>query len=119
MQDLDSFTSPILGFESDILIPAIPVLARAPGVKNSQCPSTRSGAGTSRTQASKRKAPINPSYQKKAKKAPGKPLGEIKISELKPKAPALTPPSGTRKGIPIFRSKRYTYLQYFLLQFAY
>jgi hypothetical protein len=33
-------------------------------------------------------------------------------------APASTPPSGIRKGIPILRLKRYTYLRYFLLAFA-
>jgi hypothetical protein len=49
----------------------------------------------------------------------GKPLGRIKINDPKPKAPALTPPSRTRKGIPILRSKRYAYLQYFLLLFVY
>jgi hypothetical protein len=102
MQDLDSFTSSIPGFESDILIPAILVSAREPGVESSQGPSIGSKAGPSRTRASKRKAPIHPSCQKKAKKAP-----------------TSTPPSGTQKGIPVFRSKRYAYLQYFHLWFAY
>jgi hypothetical protein len=119
MQYLDSFVSPILGFEGDIPIFAIPVSACDPGVESSQGLSTRSGADASRTQASKWKVPNDPSYQKKAKKAPRKPLGGIKISHPKPKAPALTPPSGTRKGIPILRSKRYADLQYFLLLFVY
>jgi hypothetical protein len=119
MQDLDSFTSPILGFKGDIPIPAIPVSARDPGVKSSQGPSTRSDAGASRTRANKWKAPIDPSHQKKAKKALEKPLCGIKISDLKPKAPALTPPLGTWKGIPILRLKRYAYIQYFLLLFVY
>jgi hypothetical protein len=116
MHDLDSFISPILGFEGDTPIPTIPISTCDPGVESSQDPSTGSGAGTSRTQASKRKAPIDSSYQKKA---PRKPLGGIKISDPKPKAPTLTPPSGTQKGILILRSKRYTYLQYFLLWFDY
>jgi hypothetical protein len=92
MQDLDSFISPIPGFEGDIQIPAIPASACDPGAESSQGPSIRSGAKSSWTQASKRKAPVDPSYQKKAKKAPGKPPGRIKISDSKPKAPALTPP---------------------------
>jgi hypothetical protein len=115
MQDLDSFTSPIPGFEGDILIPAISVSARNPSVESSEGPSTRSSVGASWTQASKWKAPIDPSYQKKARKAPGKPLGGIKISDPKPKVATSTPLSCTRKGIPILRSKRYAYLQYFLL----
>jgi hypothetical protein len=101
MQDLDSFISPIQGFKGDILIPTIPVSACDPGVEPSQGPSTGSGAGASRTWANKRKVPIDLSYHKKTKKALEKPLGGIKISDLKPKAPTLTPPSGTRKGIPI------------------
>jgi hypothetical protein len=44
---------------------------------------------------------IDPSYQRKDKKASRKPLGGIKISNPKPKAPASTPPSEIQKGIPI------------------
>jgi hypothetical protein len=101
MQDLDSFISPTLGFEGDIPIPAIPVSAHDPGIKSSQGPSAGSGASASWTWACKRKAPIDPSYQKKAKKAPRKPLVGIMISDPKPKASASTPPSGTQTA---FRS---------------
>jgi hypothetical protein len=116
---MDSFTVPIPRFEGDILIPAIPVSTHDPGVESFQCPSTGSGASASQTRTSKRKAPIDPSYQEKAKKAIGKPLGGIKFSDPKPKAPASTPKSGTWKGIPVLRSKRYAYLQYFVLLFVY
>jgi hypothetical protein len=119
MNDLDNFISPIPRFEGDIPILAISISAHHPVAKSSQDPSTRFGADTSWTRASKRKAPIDPSFQKKAKKAPRKPLGGIKISDPKPKAPASTPPSGTQKGIPILRSKRYDYLQHFLLWIDY
>jgi hypothetical protein len=114
MQDLDIFISPIPGFDGDIPIPAIPISAHDPGTESSEDPSTGSSAGTSRTRACKRKAPIDPNTPKKAKKTIGKPLGEIKIIGLKQKAPASTPPSGTRKGIQILRSERYTYHKYFL-----
>jgi hypothetical protein len=88
MQDLDNFISPIPGFEGDILIPAIPISARDPGVESSEDPSARSSVSASRTWAYKRKAPINPNPHKKAKKATGKSLGWIKISGPKQKAPA-------------------------------
>jgi hypothetical protein len=42
-----------------------------------------------------------------------KPLGGIKITGPKPKALSLTPPSGTWKGIPILRSKRYLHHKFF------
>jgi hypothetical protein len=80
MLDLDSFISAIPRFAGDILIPTIPISARDPSVESSEDPSARSSAGASRTQASKRKAPINLVPQKKAKKAIEKPLGGIKIS---------------------------------------
>jgi hypothetical protein len=99
MQDLNSFTLPILGFEGDVSIPIIPVSTRDPGVESSHGPSTGSDAITSRTRASKRKAPIDPRHQKKAKKGPGKPLGRIKISNPKPKAPTSTP-IGDSEGHP-------------------
>jgi hypothetical protein len=74
---------------------------------------------TPMTQACKRKVPIDPSLPKKAKKTARKPLGGIKITGSKQKAPASTPPSGIWKGIPILRSKRYTYLKFYLLPFVY
>jgi hypothetical protein len=101
MQDLDNFISPIPGFEGDVPIPAIPILARDPGVESFKDPPTGSNANTPRTRACKRKAPIDPNPPKKAKKIAGKPLGWIKITSPKQKAHVSTPPSGTRKGIPI------------------
>jgi hypothetical protein len=61
MQDLDSFISPIPKFEGDMSIPTIPISARDLAVESSKDPSTRYSVGASRTQASKRKAPIDPS----------------------------------------------------------
>jgi hypothetical protein len=71
MQDLDSFISPIPRFEGDILIPAILISALNPGGESSKDPSVRSNAGASKTQASKRKEPIDPSPQKRPRKLPG------------------------------------------------
>jgi hypothetical protein len=48
------------------------------------------------------KASANPTPLKKIKKEAGKPLGRIKINEPPPQDPASTPPSGPRKGIPIY-----------------
>jgi hypothetical protein len=114
MQDLDCFISPIPGFEGDIPIPAILISASDPGTESSKDPSTGSSASASRTRACKRKVPIYPNPSKKAKKAAGKPLGEIKITAPKHKARTLTSPSGTQKGIPILQSKRYIHHKSFL-----
>jgi hypothetical protein len=106
MQDLDSFISPVPGFEGDFPIPAILISARDPGAESSEDPSARSSASTSRSRTYKKKAPIDPSpLPQKANKAIRKPLGGIKISGPKQKAPASTHPSRIRKGIPILRSK--------------
>jgi hypothetical protein len=115
---LDSFISPIPGFEGDIPIHAIPILAHDPGIESSEDPATRSSASASRTRACKQKTPIDPSPHKKAKKAVRKPLGGIKISGTKQKVPASTPQLGIRKGIPILRSKTYTYLEYFFYRLS-
>jgi hypothetical protein len=101
LQDLDNFISPIPGFEGDIPIPAILISAHDPGAESSEDPSIGSSASASRTRACKQNVPIDPSPPKKAKKTAGKPSGGIKITGTKQKAPALTPPSGIRKGIPI------------------
>jgi hypothetical protein len=113
MQALDSFISPIPGFDGDILIPIIPVSARPPGGEAIDDPAVGANVGASKTQAGKRKATANPTPQKKAKKATGKSSSGIKINEPVPKAPASTPPSGPRKGIPVHRLRRYTCLEYF------
>jgi hypothetical protein len=115
MRDLDNFISPIPGFDSDILIPAIPVSARPPGGESIEDPSTGSSADAPKTQASKRKAPANLTPQKKAKKTIGKPSSGINIDNPTPKAPASTPPLGTQKGILILQSRRYNYPEYFPL----
>jgi hypothetical protein len=101
---LDSFISPILGFEGDNPIPAILISTRDPRIESSEDPSTGSHASASRTQACKRKAPIDPSPHKKAKKVVGKHLGGIKIFGPKQKAPTSTPPPGIQKGIPILNT---------------
>jgi hypothetical protein len=101
MRDLDSFILSIPGFNSDIPIPAIPILAYDPCVDSSKDPSTGSSVSASQTWACKQKSPIDPNPPKKAEKIIGKPLGGIKITGPKQHAPASTPPSGTRKGIQI------------------
>jgi hypothetical protein len=113
MQTLDSFISPIPGFEGDIPILTIPVSACPPGSEAIDDLAVGANAGASKTRAGKRKATANPTPQKKAKKATWKPSSEIKINKPVPKAPASTPPLGPRKGISIHRSRRYTCLEYF------
>jgi hypothetical protein len=71
MQALDSFISPIPGFEGDIPIPAIPILARPPGSESINDPSARANASISKSWAGKRKETANPTPQKKAKKVLG------------------------------------------------
>jgi hypothetical protein len=112
MQYLDSFISPIPGFDGDIPILAIPVSARPPGGDAIDDPSSQSIASVSKTQASKRKATANPTPQKKAKKATEKSSSGIKINKPMPRASASTPPSSPQKGIIIHRSRRYSYLEY-------
>jgi hypothetical protein len=118
MLNLDSLILPIPGFEGNILVPTKPISARDPGVESSEDPSTGSNASASRTWACKRRAPIDPSSHKKAKKVVEQPLGGIKISGAKQKVPASTPPSGIQKGITIFQSKRYTYLEYYFYRLS-
>jgi hypothetical protein len=65
MQDLDSFISPIPGFEGDILIPAIPILTHNPSIESFQDTPARSSAGNPKTREGNRRAPIDPSPQKK------------------------------------------------------
>jgi hypothetical protein len=109
MQDLDDFISPTPSFEGDVSIPAIPILACDPSTEPSEELLSGSSASTPRTQACKRKATINLNPPKNANEIAGEPLGGIKIIHPKSKAPASTPPSRTRKGIPILRSKRYVH----------
>jgi hypothetical protein len=108
MQALDSLISPIPGFDGDIPIPAILVLARPPSDELASDPSTGASTSASKTRSSKRKAAANPTPQKKAKKATGRSSGGIKINEPAPKAPSSSPPLGSRLKIPIHRSKWYT-----------
>jgi hypothetical protein len=109
MQALDSFISPIPRFEGDILILTIPVSTRSPSGESVNDPSAGASVGASKTQTGKRKAAVNPTPQKKTKKAMGKSSSGIKINEPIPKAsPAPTPLSGSGQKIPIRRSKRYS-----------
>jgi hypothetical protein len=68
MQALDSFISPIPGFEEDIPIPAIPVIARSPSDESVSDSSDGISARASKTRVVKRKAVVNPTPQNKAKK---------------------------------------------------
>jgi hypothetical protein len=58
MQALDNFISPVPGFDGDILILAIPVLARPLGDEPTSGPSA--GANALKTWVGKRKATANP-----------------------------------------------------------
>jgi hypothetical protein len=109
MQALDSFISPIPGFEGDIPILAIPISTYPPSGEYLENPSAGPSVDTSKTQTGKWKATTNPTLQKKVKKAKEKPSRGIKTNEPTPKAPTSTPPSVPRKesrstdqeGIPI------------------
>jgi hypothetical protein len=109
MPALDNFISPVLGFDGDILIPVVPVLAQLPSDEPTSDPSFGASASASKTRFSKRKAAANATPQKKAKKATRRSSSGIRIDEPTPKAPALTPPSGT---ISIHRSKRCVHHEY-------
>jgi hypothetical protein len=91
MQALDSFTTPVPGFNGDVPILAIPILTRPPGDESINDPSIGVNTSASRTRIGKRKATANPTPQKKAKKATGRSVGGIKINEPTPKAHAPTP----------------------------
>jgi hypothetical protein len=112
MQALDNFISTVPGFDGDILILAVPILAQPPGDELASDPSTRASASATKTRVGKLKATANPTPQKKAKKAMGRSSSGIRIDEPAPKAPASTPPSGPRLKIPIQCSKRYTHHEY-------
>jgi hypothetical protein len=60
IQALDSFISPIPGFEGDIPIPMIPVVARFPRGELASDPSASASAGASKTRVGKHKAMVNP-----------------------------------------------------------
>jgi hypothetical protein len=83
MQALDNFVSPVLSFDGDITIQAVPALARSPNDEPMSDPSASAGASAIglKTWVGKWKATTNPTPQK---------------NEPAPKAPALTPPSGPR-----------------------
>jgi hypothetical protein len=106
------FISPVPGFDDDILISAILVLARPLGDESTSDPCTEAGASALKTQATKRKASANPTPQKKSRKTTGKSAGRIKINEPAPKTLVLTPPLGPQWKIPIQHSKRYTHHKY-------
>jgi hypothetical protein len=75
MQALDSFVSPIPGFEGDIPILTILVSAKPPNGEVDSDSSTGVSADTSRTRAGKRKATANLTPQTKANKAMWKSSG--------------------------------------------
>jgi hypothetical protein len=112
MQALHSFISPVPGFDSDIPVLSIPVLARPHGDESMSDPSTGASASALMTRAGKWKATTNPSPQRKARKTIGRSTCRIKINDPAPKAPSLTPPSGPRRKILIQRLKRYTHDEY-------
>jgi hypothetical protein len=101
MEALNNLISLVPGFNSDILIPAIPVLARTSSDEPTSDPSIKASANTLKAWVGKWKAAANLTPQKKVKKIMGRSAGGIKINEPAPQTPALTPPSGPRRKIPI------------------
>jgi hypothetical protein len=69
MQGLDSFISPIPGFEGDIPIPAIPVLTQSPSSESASDLSAGASAGSSKTQTDKQKVAAYLTPQKKPKRS--------------------------------------------------
>jgi hypothetical protein len=109
MQALDSLTSPILEFEGDISIPAIPISIWSPGGELANDPSAGASAGASKTWSGKRKVA---SIRTPEKKATSKSTNRTKINEPAPKASsALTPPLGSWRKTPICQSNRYSRLR--------
>jgi hypothetical protein len=84
MQTLDSFISPILGFEGDIPILAIPVLTRSPSGESAIDPLAGASARALKTLTGKWKAAAYPIPQKKTRKATWKSSSAIKINEPAP-----------------------------------
>jgi hypothetical protein len=107
MQVLDSFISPIPSFEGDIPIPTVPVSTRSPSDESAGDSMTGASAGSSRTQAEKRKTSATPPLRKKAKKVMGKQHGGMKINDpaLKPSA-APTPPKGPQSKFTMHQSHK-------------
>jgi hypothetical protein len=112
MQALDSFISPVPSFDGDIPIPANLVSVQPPSDESMSDPSTEASASTLKTWTGKQKVTANPTPQKKAKKPTGRSACGIKIIGPAPKAPALTPPPGPLRKIPIQCSKRYAHHEY-------
>jgi hypothetical protein len=94
MQALDSFISPIPGFDGDIPILTILVLAWPPGDELMSGLSARASASALKTRVGKCKGIAKPTPQKKARKTMGRSTGRIKINEPIPKTSTSTPPSG-------------------------
>jgi hypothetical protein len=96
MHALDSFISPIPGFEGDNPIPSIPVSARSLSGESASDPSASASDGASKTRAGKRKVTVNLTSQKKAKIAMSKSASGIKINKhASNDSPVLTPPSSS------------------------
>jgi hypothetical protein len=94
MQALDSFISPIPGFEGDILILAIPVLTWSPSGESANDPSAEVSSRALKTRTGKWKVVAYLTPQKKTKTVVGKSSSGIKINEPAPKiSPVPTTPS--------------------------
>jgi hypothetical protein len=79
MQALDNFISPVPGFNGDILIMTILVLAWPPSDKPMSDPFAEASASTLKTRVGKRKATVNATPQKKARKTTGRSAGGILV----------------------------------------
>jgi hypothetical protein len=111
MQALDNFISPVPGFDGDIPISAVLVLAQPPAYEPMSDPSTGASAISLKTRVGKRKATANLTPRKEARKTTGRSAGGVEINEPTPKTSASTP-SGPQRKILIQRSKRYIHHVY-------
>jgi hypothetical protein len=77
MQALDKFISPVLGFNGDIPIPAIPVLARPPSNEPMSDNFVVASVSASflKAQVGKQKVTANPTPQNKARKTKRRTVG--------------------------------------------
>jgi hypothetical protein len=85
MQDLDSFISPIPGFEGDILIPTIPISAHSPGSEAIEDSSTESSAAHRRLELKSGKQLPTRLPRRKPTKLPGSLHAGFRLMNLFPK----------------------------------
>jgi hypothetical protein len=106
-QALDTFTAPVLGFEGDILIPAVSISTRTPSIDSVDDSSVGPSIGSSRTLVGKRKAAATPPKKKNPWKAMNKKASGVKINNSAPNpSSAPTPPKNTHGRFNMRRSNK-------------